>query len=333
MVRAPDRRASIPGGKPVPQHGSARGTVPAQQPSVTAPRRVLPNATLLVTRRCSERRFFFRPSPAKNELFLYTLASAAAKFEVQIHAFCLLSNHFHGVLTDLNGVLPAFEQYLDSLVARAFNALLGRWESFWAPGSFSAVTLSTPEAVLDKMAYVLANPVTAGLVRRGSEWPGLWSDPSTIGGPPIEVSRPKGFFRERDDGPMKPTVKLRIDPPPVREAVEAFRHRLAGEVKRREDQAARELAAEGRSFLGVRKVLAQNERSAPTSGEPRRGLNPRVAEPDKWKRIEALERLKDFLEAYRSAWKEFANGARNVLFPHGTYWMRVAYGMPCAASG
>jgi hypothetical protein len=128
-------------------------------------------------------------------------------------------------------------------------------------------------------------------------------------------------------------VKLRIVAPSVGGSPEAFAARLAAEVKRREDQAARELAAEGRSFLGVQKVLAQNERSAPTSHEPRRGLNPRVAEPDKWKRIEALERLKDFLSDYRDAWERFANGARKVVFPHGTYWMRVAYGMPCAASG
>jgi hypothetical protein len=148
------------------------------------------------------------------------------------------------------------------------------------------------------------------------------------------VNRPKGFFRERgDEGPMKPTVKLSVVAPPVGESTEAFRRRLAAEVKRREERVARKLAAEGRSFLGVQRVLAQDQLSRPTNQEPRRGLNPRVAEPDKWKRIEALERLKDFLDEYRRAWKRFASGARNVVFPHGTYWMRVAYGLPCAASG
>jgi hypothetical protein len=103
-------------------------------------------------------------------------------------------------LTDPHARLPAFGQYLDSLVARAVNASHGRSESFWAPNSYSAVLLETPQDVVAKIAYVLANPVAAGLVERGSEWPGLWSAPSLFGGDPIAVERPRSFFRS--DGPI-----------------------------------------------------------------------------------------------------------------------------------
>jgi putative transposase len=44
---------------------------------MTAARRVLPGQTYLVTRRCSERRFFLRPSTVTNAIFLYALAVAA----------------------------------------------------------------------------------------------------------------------------------------------------------------------------------------------------------------------------------------------------------------
>ncbi|HSN14760.1 MAG TPA: hypothetical protein VLT61_09020, partial [Anaeromyxobacteraceae bacterium] len=80
------------------------------------------------------------------------------------------------VLTDLHARLPDFNRILNGLVARATNCLLGRWKCFWDPDSYSAVRLETTNAILEKMVYVLANPVAAGLVRRGSEWPGLWSD-------------------------------------------------------------------------------------------------------------------------------------------------------------
>ncbi len=242
----------------------------------------------------------------------------------------MLSNHYHLVLTDPRGVLPAFQQYLDSLLARSFNALHGRWESFWAPGSFSAVTLSTADDVLDKMAYVLANPVTAGLVRHGSEWPGLWTSPDAIGGSPLHAKRPKGFFRE--NGPMPPSATLRVVPPPGTESIDELRRRLAAELRRREEQAHRELTAEGRGFLGVQKVLAQRPSAQPFRGEPRRGLNPRVACHDKWKRIEAIGRLKKFLEAYRDAWRMFTDGVRDVVFPPGTWLMRVLHGARCAAA-
>ena len=133
---------------------------------MTAPRRILPGATYLVTRRCSQRQLLLRPSKLTNQLVGYLLAVAARRYGVQIHAFCVMSNHLHLVLTDPAARLPAFSQYFASLVARSVNAALGRWESFWAPASYSAVSLQTPTDVIEKAAYVLANPVAAGLVGR-----------------------------------------------------------------------------------------------------------------------------------------------------------------------
>ena len=54
---------------------------------------------------------------------------------------------------------------------------------------------------------------------------------------------------------------------------------------------------------------------------------------DKWRRIEALSRLVEFLRAYREAWAAFKAGARDVLFPAGTYLLRVVHGARCAAPG
>lgn len=295
---------------------------------MTAPRRVLARATVMITRRCLARMFLLRPSKAGNELFSYLLAVAAKRYGILLHAYCVLSNHFHCVLSDPEGTLPAFEQYLDSLVARSFNALNGRWETFWAPGSYSAVALLTPADVLHKMAYVLANPVISGLVQTSADWPGLWSAPDQIGGRAIEVSRPKRFFRA--DGPMPQSAALELVCPPGFDSVEALRAGLAAAVLEREERARRELVAEGRPVLGVRGVLGQRPEHRPTTREPRRNLSPQVACRDKWKRIETLQGLKAFRAAYREAWRAFTRGLRETVFPHGTYWMRVTYRAVCA---
>jgi len=173
---------------------------------MTAPRQVLRGTTYLVTRRCAHRQFLLNPSKVTNETFLYVLAIAARRFEIHVHAFCVLSNHFHMIVTDPHARLPAFHQYLDALVARALNAALGRWESFWAPNSYSAVTLVSPSDIVDKAAYVLANPVAAGLVRSGRLWPGLWSALDQIDGEALEASRPKHFFDP--DGPLPDRIRL-----------------------------------------------------------------------------------------------------------------------------
>jgi hypothetical protein len=130
---------------------------------------------------------------------------------------------------------------------------------------------------------------------------------------------------------MPETALLQLVCPSGFESVETFRRQLEAEVTALEDQAARELAGQGRSFLGARRVLAQNPNARPAPGEPRRGLNPRIAGGDKWKRIEAILRLKEFLKAYRDAWLAFAGGLRDTVFPPGTYWLRVAYGARCAS--
>jgi REP element-mobilizing transposase RayT len=297
---------------------------------MTAPRQVLPGASYLVTRRCAQRQFLLRPSRATNETFLYVLALAAERHRIEVHALCVLSNHVHIVLTDPHANLPAFQQFLDGLVARAVNASLGRWEAFWAPDTYSAVRLVSPRDVVDKIAYVLANPVEAGLVAAGSAWPGLWSAPERIGGDVFVAERPKHFFDPK--GGLSDRATLRLTVPPGFDSAEQFRGEVVHELERREEDARSRHKARG-GFLGVARVLAQKPFARPAPGEPRRGLNPRVAGRDKWKRIEALGRLVEFVRAYRAAWQARRAGAQDTRFPHGTYLLRILHDVACAGAG
>ena len=77
-------------------------------------------------------------------------------------------------------------------------------------------------------------------------------------------------------------------------------------------------------------VLAQKPWKRPAPNERRRNLSPRVAARDKWKRVEALSRLVEFLSAYRSAWAALQRGVRDALFPPGTYLLRIMHGVRCA---
>ncbi len=299
--------------------------------AMTAPRQILPGTTYLVTRRCSERRFFLRPSESTNAIFGYVLAVAASRYGIRVHAYCVLSNHFHLVVTDPDARLPEFHRYLDGLVARATNSLLGRWESFWDPDSYSAVRLETDAAVFEKIVYVLVNPVAANLVRRGCEWPGLWSHPDLIDGASSLFDRPDGFFRER--GPLPATAALQLEPPPGFVGDAGFRERLLRAVREEEDRIASERSAAGRSFAGPTRVRAQSPLARPPSTELRRNESPRVASRDKWKRIEALARLAEFVGAYRDALARWRTGVRDVVFPAGTWHMRVHHAVRCAGSG
>jgi hypothetical protein len=53
--------------------------------------------------------------------------------------------------------------------------------------------------------------------------------------------------------------------------------------------------------------------------------NPRIGIADKWRRIEAIQRLVGFLNEYAECWRRWKAGTRDVVFPFGTYAMRVVH--------
>lgn len=308
--------------------GCAVGTAAALQGGMTAPRWLLPGNTYLVTRRCAQRQFLLAPSETTNQIFMFSLAVAARAYGIQVHAVCVMSDHVHIVLTDPDARLPLFAQRLNSMVARAVNSSLGRWEAFWSPSSYSAVLLVSPQDVVEKIAYVLANPVSAGLVRTGRLWPGIWSDPDAIGGDVVEVSRPTQFFSPKGSTPARAAIGFVV--PKGFDSVTEFRERVGEALARLEDEAA---ARFGRGFQGVARVLKLKPHSRPSTVEPRRNLNPRVAARSATQRIEVLAQLVEFRRSYRSAWADRRDGKRDVVFPAGTYLLRVAHGVRCAAPG
>jgi REP element-mobilizing transposase RayT len=287
----------------------------------------------MVTRRCSERRFFLRPSALTNLVFQYCLAYAAEQTGVALHAWVAMSNHWHAVVTDPEARLPEFMAHVNKLVGKCINASLGRWESLWSPEKFSAVALEDEDAVLDKLLYVLGNPVEASLVASWRQWPGAISGPRACASEPRRVLLPEVFFRE--DGGMPKALRLRATVPPCFSKLgpKRFAAKLAAGLKAHEAQLRKDNAAKGLTILGRKAVLDQDPFERPESYDPRRGLNPRIACKDKWRRIEALGRRKEFLEAYRKAWEWFKEGKKDVVFPEGTYWMCRHAGCECTPPG
>ncbi len=54
----------------------------------------------MMTRRCSERRFFLRPDEDTNNAFIYCLALAARRAKVEVTFSVALSNHHHTGIHD-----------------------------------------------------------------------------------------------------------------------------------------------------------------------------------------------------------------------------------------
>ena len=293
------------------------------------PRPILPGATYLVSRRCTQRQFLLTPVAETTAIFGYCLAVAAKRTGVQVHSVCVMSNHWHAVLTDPEARMPAFLAYLHQYVAKAVNASLGRWENLWATEQPSLVRLLGPEDTLDKTRYLVTNPVVAGLVKRAARWPGLLR---YLPRHSRSFRRPEVFFRT--NGPMPEQAELKLTVPPAwgKGGATDFERRLCELVRAEEDRVERTHVGSKHPFLGARRACAQKPTDRPRSREPRRGLSPRVAGGATGLCIAMLDRLKTFVAAYREAWRRWRAGARNVLFPAGTYALRVHAGVRCATS-
>jgi hypothetical protein len=80
-----------------------------------------------------------------------------------------MSTHEHLIVTDTKGRLPDFLRRLHRLVSLG-TKVLRKWEGpTWDPEPSSVVRLLTEQAIIEKVAYVMANPVQAALVRRARE--------------------------------------------------------------------------------------------------------------------------------------------------------------------
>lgn len=296
---------------------------------MSLPRQILRGTSYLVTRRTARRQFFLKPSPEVNQIFLYCLAYATMRTGMWVHAFCVMSNHHHVVLTDPEGRLPEFTALLHRLVACCLKCLLNIEENVWSNEQASHVALQGNEDVLDKYYYTLCNSVNALLVPKSSDWPGLCSSPGDLLRGEIEVERPDVFFGERSKMPKK--VKLRLVRPKIyfgltdKQLVETLEQGL----EEREDQIRAEAKRQKKEFMGVRRILSQKPFDRPSTPKKSGEINPQIAAKNKWRRIEALRRLRSWHQAYREAWNEWKTGKRDVEFPPGTYALVRHAGAKC----
>jgi hypothetical protein len=239
-----------------------------------------------------------------------------------------MSNHWHGVVTDPEARLPEFLERFHRLVARALNAILGRWENLWSSDKPSVVRLVSDEDVLEKMAYVIANPTAAGLVSAPSEWPGVLEHRF---GTRTSIKRPETFFRR--EGKLPETTPLEISRPDIFRGLSDadLASCLARAVDRLVDRAGQILRKAGRAFLGARAVLRQDPRSSPATREEKRTPNPRIAAARPAERLDALQRMAAFIRTYRTAWQAWRSGGQDVVFPAGTYALRRLACVTCLA--
>ncbi|AKF03482.1 Transposase [Sandaracinus amylolyticus] len=289
----------------------------------------------MITRRTLRRHHLFRPDEQMRSLFVYALAVSARKHGIVVHVATLMSTHEHLVVTDVAGVLPDFLRDLHRWVALG-TKVLRRWEGpVWDHEPSSIVVLRTRDAVVQKSAYAIANPVLAGLVREAREWPGVQTRPRDIGRGVLKARRPAMFF-DPENEQWPESVELELSPFPSIAggwSAEEMRRAIEEEVARQEREARAEVRSRGAAFLGARRCQSVVPHKRARSHEPVRKRNPTfaVGRGRAAELREAVLELREFRRAYHDAMSRWRAGDRAVTFPAGTWSMSRTHGVVVGA--
>jgi len=136
------------------------------------PRLTLPGYPHHVIQRGNNRQAIFA-TLADDRALLGLLEENAKKHEVAVHAYVLMSNHFHLLATPQTpDGLPKMMQAVGRTYVRYFNDAQKRTGTLWE-GRYKSTLIQTEQYLLACMAYIDLNPVRAGLVLQPQDYP--WS--------------------------------------------------------------------------------------------------------------------------------------------------------------
>jgi REP element-mobilizing transposase RayT len=292
-----------------------------------------PDHVYFVTNRCEQERLFLLPRPEVKKLVGAWLAKSLAEHGdgIELYAFVFLSNHFHLLLRDTKGQLPEFMWYFQVNLAKSLNGLLDRHGHFFSR-EYDAAPVLTDEDFDALYAYVVTNAVKAGLLARARGGPFFSSLEPALEERALEFwwvdrTRKHQLSRRGRKVPESEVTRRYVlalsIPARWRGWTRARRRKwIEGLVAANEARYGKQRRAEGKGFLGVRRILAQSPFMRPRESSFRPRV--RVFCRDEDLRKAFLEAVGTLAGLYREAFDGFRKavirGRRALLeWPPWTY--------------
>ncbi len=136
------------------------------------PRIVIPNQPLHIMHRGNNRQDIFE-SEEDMVRIKEDIAVSLSKTKCQLHAYVIMSNHLHLLITPQDkSQLASFMQSMANRYARYFNAGRKRTGTIWE-GRFKSCLVDSDNYLFALYKYIEMNPVKANLVAHAAEY--KWS--------------------------------------------------------------------------------------------------------------------------------------------------------------
>jgi len=124
-----------------------------------------------VTARGDGREDIYRAEGTRR-LFLDVLGGVYRRFHWVVHAYCLMTNHYHLLVETPDANLSKGMRELNGVYTQRFNRTYDRAGHVFQ-GRYKAILVQKEAYLLELARYVVRNPVRARMVRAPGEWP--WS--------------------------------------------------------------------------------------------------------------------------------------------------------------
>ena len=166
------------------------------------PRFFVPGEVLHVIQRGNNREPIFA-GEEDYRFFLDCLVQASGLHGVLIHAYVLMTNHLHLLVTpQRKESLPKVLQSVGRRYVQYFNYAYQRSGTLWE-GRYRATVVDSEQYLLTCMRYIELNPVRAGMVGHPGEYRWTSFHANAQGAPDILITRHELYERLGQSGPER----------------------------------------------------------------------------------------------------------------------------------
>ncbi len=130
-----------------------------------------PNALYHVTSRGNAQQNIYL-CDADRQQFLNVLEHVCQRYNWVVHAYCLMSNHYHLLIETPDANLSKGMRQLNGLYTQDFNRTHKRVGHVYQ-GRYKAILVEKQAYLLELARYIVLNPVRAEMVRSAKDW--KWS--------------------------------------------------------------------------------------------------------------------------------------------------------------
>ncbi len=123
-----------------------------------------------VRARSNNREWFYLPKTECWTIFSHYIQKTIELYQIQVHVFVLMDNHFHMIVSTPMANLDTAMQYLMRETSKAIGRASGRINRIYG-GRYQRSVLETDNYFRNAYKYITRNPVAANLCEKVEDYP------------------------------------------------------------------------------------------------------------------------------------------------------------------